>query len=110
MILLTYKGDNYRVSLNNTYFGEVTWQHASDPSNDQTFDARIVTDLLVAYNVNDKVRINFTANNLLNVYPEVIDPGSDFVTDLGGRFQYPWEVNQFGFLGTVIKAGVSVKL
>jgi len=56
------------------------------------------------------VRINFTANNLLNVYPEVIDTGGDFVTDLGGRFQYPWEVNQFGFNGMILKAGVNIKL
>ncbi len=47
--------------------------------------------------------------NIFNVYPDEIEPRSDFVTDLGGRFRYPWEVNQFGFLGTVVKAGVSVK-
>ena len=34
-------------------------------------------------------------------------PLGDFVTDLGGRFKYPWEVNQFGFNGTIINAGVS---
>jgi len=106
---LTYKGDNFRVSLNNTYFGEVTWQHASNPSLDQTFDPRVVTDLIFVYNATENVRINLTANNLLNVYPEEIDTGGDFVTDLGGRFRYPWEVNQFGFLGTVVKAGVNVR-
>ena len=73
------------------------------------FSGKIVTDLLLGYQFSEKLRANITVNNLLNVYPDVIDPKDDFVTDLGGRFQYPWEVNQFGFLGMVIKAGVSYK-
>lgn len=104
---LTYKMDKLSVSLNNTYFGDVTWQHASDESLDQTFAAKLVTDLLLSYKATDAFRINLTGNNIFNVYPDVIEPGSDFVTDLGGRFQYPWEVNQFGFLGTVVKLGLS---
>jgi len=31
----------------------------------------------------------------------------DFVMVLEDRFKYPWEVNQFGFNGTIINAGVS---
>ncbi len=100
---------NFRVALNNTYFGDVTWQHASDPSKDQTFAAKVVTDLILGYSVSEDVNVNLTANNLFNVYPDEIDTKGDVVTDLGGRFRYPWEVNQFGFLGTVVKAGVSVK-
>ncbi len=106
---LKYKMDKFNVSLNNTYFGEVTWQHASDPSKDQTFGSRVITDLLFGYNVSDAFRVNLTINNLLNVYPDVIDTKGDFVTDLGGRFKYPWEVNQFGFNGMYIKGGVSYK-
>ncbi len=106
---LTYKMDKFRVSLNNTYFGEVTWQHATIPENDQTFGARVITDLLFGYDISEKFRANLTVNNLFNVYPDVIDTKGDFVTDLGGRFKYPWEVNQFGFLGTIVKAGLSLK-
>ncbi len=109
LIGLTYKLDKFRIGLNNTYFGDVTWQHADNPDFDQTFSAKVVTDLLLGYQFSDKFRANLTVNNLLNVYPDVIDPKDDFVTDLGGRFKYPWEVNQFGFLGMVIKAGVSYK-
>ena len=54
--------------------------------------------------------IDIIVNNLLNVYPDEIDPVNDFETDLGGRFRYPWEVNQFGFLGTVMKIGATVKI
>ena len=46
-------------------------------------------------------------NNLLDTYPDVIDTKGDFVTDLGGRFKYPWEVNQFGFHGRVFLATIN---
>ncbi|MBN4056373.1 hypothetical protein JYT20_01495 [Rhodothermus sp. AH-315-K08] len=47
-------------------------------------------------------------NNLLNVFPDAIEPGGDFVTDLGGRFKWPWEVNQFGFNGTTVRFGIGM--
>ena len=56
-----------------------------------------------------KFGVYATVNNLFNVYPDTIDTKGDFVTDLGGRFKYPWEVNQFGFLGTIVKAGVTFR-
>jgi iron complex outermembrane receptor protein len=97
---------DFKVALNNTYFGEVTWQHASDPAKDQTFAAKVITDLLVGYEFNDKWSVGLTINNLLDVYPDEIDTKGDYVTDLGGRFRYPWEVNQFGFNGMMMKFGV----
>lgn len=97
------------VSLNNTYFGKVTWQHPGDAKFDQTFSGKVLTDLILGYKLSEKMDINFTANNILNVYPDVIDTKGDFETDLGGRFKYPWEVNQFGFMGTVLKMGVNFK-
>ena len=102
-----YEVDNLSILLNNTRFGDVTWRHASDPANDQTFGARIVTDLSISYLFEQGIRVTARANNLLNVYPEEIDPKGDVVTDLGGRFRYPWEVNQFGFNGTTISGTVS---
>ncbi len=44
---LTYKRNALTASLNNTRFGTVTWQHAADPTKDQTFDAKVITDLSV---------------------------------------------------------------
>ena len=97
------------VNLNNTYFGEVTWRHPSDESLDQTFSGKVLTDLILAYRITENININLTANNILNVYPDVIESGGDFDTDLGGRFKYPWEVNQFGFMGSMYKLGVNFK-
>lgn len=106
---LDYSKDKFRANLNNTYFGEVTWQHASDPTKDQTFTGKVITDLIISYNFTDKLSTSFTVNNLLNVYPDAINIKGDVVTDLGGRFKYPWEVNQFGFNGTMFKAGLTYK-
>ncbi len=101
----TYETAKYGVTLNNTYFGEVTWRHATDPAKDQTFGGKVLTDVVFNYNISEVVKFNFIVNNLLNVYPDEIDNKGDVVTDLGGRFKYPWEVNQFGFTGTRVKLG-----
>ncbi len=85
----------------------MTWQHAADVSKDQTFTGKVITDLIFGYNFSEKVSANVSILNLLNVYPDAIDTKGDFVTDLGGRFKYPWEVNQFGFSGTIVKAGLT---
>ena len=100
---------NFDVTLNNTYFGEVTWQHGSDPLKDQTFGGKVLTDLILGYDATDKLRLSLVVNNLLDVYPDEIDTKGDVVTDLGGRFRYPWEVNQFGFNGRIIKVNATLK-
>jgi len=48
-------------------------------------------------------------NNLGDVYPDKINTKGDFEADLGGRFEYPWEVNQFGFTGMTILSGLTVR-
>ena len=112
------------VSLSANYFGEVTWQHVNNGLNgadlgngplptedeafDQTFAAKTLLDLNIGYQVNRNFSLNVLVNNLLGTYPDKIDTKGDFVTDLGGRFVYPWEVNQFGFNGRVITAGAKV--
>jgi iron complex outermembrane receptor protein len=124
---LNYEIGKFNVNLNNTYFGEVSWKHSNnglngaplgpggsnlpieDSAYDQTFAGKIITDLNFSYNFSNKISANISVNNLLNVYPDVIDTKGDFVTDLGGRFKYPWEVNQFGFNGTVINGGLTFK-
>jgi iron complex outermembrane receptor protein len=124
---LDYKINKWNFTLNNTYFGEVTWKHSNnglngaplgpggsllpteDSAYDQTFAGKVITDLVIGYNFTDKISGFVSANNLLNVYPDEIDTKGDFVTDLGGRFKYPWEVNQFGFNGTIINGGLTFK-
>ncbi len=122
---LNYEIGKFDFVLNNTYFGQVTWQHSNnglngaplgpggsllpveDEAYDQTFGGKVLTDLIINFRFNKHVAIFASANNLFNVYPDTIDTKGDFVTDLGGRFKYPWEVNQFGFNGTIINGGLS---
>ncbi|APG66220.1 TonB-dependent receptor [Tenacibaculum todarodis] len=105
-----YKINKFSANLNNTYFGEVTWMHATDPGKDQTFQGKVITDLFFGYELTDKISINAQVNNLFNVYPDELDAKGDASTDLGGRFKYPWEVNQFGFNGMTFRAGLTLKL
>ncbi|OSY89067.1 TonB-dependent receptor [Tenacibaculum holothuriorum] len=106
---LDYKINKFTANLNNTYFGEVTWLHASDPGKDQTFSGKIVTDLSLGYEFSKVISARIQVNNLFDVFPDEINTFGDPVTDLGGRFRYPWEVNQFGFNGTSFKAGLTFK-
>ena len=79
----------------------------NDEDYDQTFSAKLITDLNLNYQFRDNLSLNLAINNLANVYPDVIDTKGDMITDLGGRFKYPWEVNQFGFTGTNILGTLS---
>lgn len=80
-----------------------------DDATDQIFAAKWLTDINLSYQVNKMIGLNLTVNNLLDVYPDKIDTKGDFEADLGGRFKYPWEVNQFGFSGMTIQGGISVR-
>jgi len=100
----SYDLNPFDVGLSGTYFGPVTWQHASDPNKDQTFSGKVILDLNASYKISKEITLSLLVNNLLDTYPDVIDTKGDFVTDLGGRFKYPWEVNQFGFNGRVFLA------
>ena len=69
-------GANYDIkkfgfSLNNTYFGKTTFKQQGMSTDLRTeFTPKIVTDLAVNYNVNDKLTLSLNVNNLLNVLPE----------------------------------------
>ncbi len=89
-----------RASLNNTYFGKV-----SSPVSGQEFAGKLITDLILGYDISENFGVMVTANNLFNVYPDRIDGTLD---PFGYRLQYPWRVNQFGFMGTYVKLGLSL--
>ena len=104
-----YKIRKFSTALNNTYFGDVKWQHATDPLKDQTFTGKVLTDVSLGYKFSDVISANIIVNNVFDVYPDELDPKGDPGTNLGGRLKYPWEVNQFGFNGTTFKAGLTFK-
>ena len=107
ILSLSYDISKFNFNLNNTYFGSVTWQHATDPAKDQTFSGKVITDIVLTYKITKDLKVSGVVNNLFNIYPDVIDSKGDIVTDLGGRFKYPWEVNQFGFNGTIFQLNIN---
>ncbi len=108
---VSYKTGGLRFNFNNTYFGGVSEIHPTDPTLDQEYSGKVISDLVVGYDINDKINVNFTANNLFDVYPDELSNGdADFNVNLGGRFRYPWHVNQFGFMGGMVKLGATIKL
>ncbi|MEO9965953.1 MAG: TonB-dependent receptor [Reichenbachiella sp.] len=104
-----YVYNKMTAGLSFTRFGEVIWKHAEDPNKDQTFSAKIITDLNLNYQVSPTATFGITIQNLLNIYPDEVDPKNDPITNLGGRFKYAWEVNQFGYLGTVVSARINLR-
>jgi iron complex outermembrane receptor protein len=50
--------------FNNTYFGEVTWQHATDIKR-PNFAGKVITDLGIAYKFTSTLSANVMVNNYL---------------------------------------------
>jgi iron complex outermembrane recepter protein len=102
-LALNYALERLTVNLNNRRFGEVTVLGTAlegAPNNtDQTFGARWITDLDVAYRVGGGLSVAAGANNLFGVYPEenfrspTNADNSNF-----GIFRYN-QISPFGFNG-----------
>lgn len=67
----TYDIGKFGFNLNNTLFGKTQFQQAGIDSNLETeFIPKVVTDLGINYNFNEKITVAINANNILNVFPE----------------------------------------
>lgn len=67
----TYDIGKFGFNLNNTLFGKTQFQQAGIDSNLETeFKPKVVTDLGINYNFNEKITLALNANNILNVLPE----------------------------------------
>jgi len=98
---LNYDISKFNFALNNTRFGEVIVA-SEDGLNDQTLAAKVVTDFVFGYDFSKKFSVGFTANNIFDVYPDILWDGTNGNPDLrsaGGRFLYSSEVSQMGQLG-----------
>lgn len=104
---INYAQATWDISLNNNYFGDVTWRHATDATKDQTFAAKFLTDIVLNYQFSKVIGFNLAVNNILNVYPDELSGNAGL--DMSGTFVYPYQVSQFGINGTNVRAGISVK-
>ncbi|MFV8341495.1 TonB-dependent receptor [Flavobacterium sp. XS2P39] len=67
----TYTIKKFKLSLNNTYFGKVTFkQEGLDPNLRTEFTPKTVTDIEISYSPTDKITLALNVNNALNVLPQ----------------------------------------
>jgi iron complex outermembrane receptor protein len=109
--------DNWQITLSANYFGKVRWQHPLDSltdntylQKDQVFKGKCLFNLSGTLKVSKFVSLTVSANNILNTYPDELDPKGDFKTNLGGRFKYYRELNQFGYYGASYFAQLNVNI
>ncbi|TQO36563.1 iron complex outermembrane receptor protein [Arenibacter algicola] len=109
---MNYSRDKFDAGLAFTHFSKVElldyqmYESATDYASfeDQinqatdTYDARLVTDLVFGYQLCDGLKLNVGANNLFNVYPDQQD---DWVE--GGGY---WDSVQMGFGGAYYYAKI----
>ncbi len=123
-IIATIKYDTkkWEFCLKNTYFGKVEYIHPEDgdPNNwvynefsgqvesrDQTFKAKLITDLGITYKINQSIDLMGGAHNLFNVYP---DKHTHSANTVNGQFIYSRRVQQFGVRGAMIYLKVCFSL
>ena len=93
--------------LRNVYFGKVT-EAVSDPTRQQVFDGKVITDLSVGFKATDALTLTVGANNIFDIYPEAADPAFD--NRSSGRFDWSRSAQQFGFSGRFLFARLSINL
>jgi iron complex outermembrane recepter protein len=100
-----YKKIGFMVRL--TRFGKVSsWN--TNPQLDETYDAKLITDASISYNILPQVRVTIGANNVFDIYPDKLKWFQDGKNDKAnpyyantsdGRFVYSRNATQFGMNG-----------
>jgi iron complex outermembrane receptor protein len=122
-LTFTYAMEKFNFMLRNVYFGEVTdpdfHKISSDPDVAKihsVYGGKELTDFSVSYGMTNNLKLTFGANNLLDIYPDLI-PGdqvdgreSGFDNTYGGQFVYSRRTSQFGFMGRFVFGRVTYKL
>jgi iron complex outermembrane receptor protein len=123
-LAFNYKHKKFCAMLRFVRFGKVTYLDPTiDPARpttfpvnaftgaaetlDQEFDARIVTDLSVSFQVQKFLGLTIGANNLFNEYQDMHTHSGNFSS---GRFIYSRRVQQMGFNGRYLFARLSLTL
>lgn len=91
-------------TLRITRYGKIT-SRSSNPLLDETIAPAGIADLDIAYQFTDKVRVSIGANNLTDVYPDVVKPGNR-----GGAnpFTYFNQYSPYGIAGGFYYAKLNV--
>ena len=104
LVQLDYDQGPFGAFVRTNRYGEVTSLN-SDPTRDQTFEPRWITDLEANASIRDGVRFAIGANNVFDVYPERQFKANSF----NGVFPYNG-FSPFGFFGRYVYTRLSVGL
>lgn len=106
-IAANYQFKKFGAMARATRFGKVSsWN--LNPQLDETYEAKVVTDASVSYNILPQVRVTIGANNLFDVYPDKLkwfregngDKANPYYANTSdGRFVYSRNATQFGMNG-----------
>jgi iron complex outermembrane receptor protein len=108
-----YKINDFTINLAFNRYGKYT---ISDGGR-QTFNAEILTDLRINYQINNNLSINIGSNNLFNVYPDknqisnsragtIVDSQGNTIVNSQGIFTYSRRSAPFGFNGAYYYLGL----
>ena len=120
-LTMNYRIGKYSAMLKAVRFGTITYLHPDDgnPANfvlntftgkkesrDQTFSAKIITDLTISRQFGKNIMITAGSSNLLDVYPDRQKHSDNYSF---GRFPYSRVLTQFGFNGAFyfMRMGIS---
>ncbi len=97
VLLLHYKTNKLAYLLRNTGFGKTAIVFDNrDKRRDESFSAKVLTDITVQYSSVPWFRVTAGSNNVFDIYP---DCNSDYRNTMEEQHIYPLEVSPFGFIG-----------
>jgi iron complex outermembrane recepter protein len=105
MLSALYQPAKFNLKVQATRFGEISTIAPQDPLQDQTFGAKWLTDLSVGYQFNKTFTLTAGANNLFDVYPDLV---ADPRLTNDGTVIYSRFATQFGFNGAYYFANLGI--
>jgi len=112
LVAANYSVSRFAFNLNTQRFGRATLLDATNPDLDQTVSPKWITDLAVSYELQRRLEVGVTVNNLFDVYPDQwrdFDRGKDGVLSLSGVFRYPGALSPFGMDGRTVYVHMSYR-
>ena len=101
---VNYDVRQWRFMVRTNRYGEVT-SRSDDPTRDQTFGAKWITDAEIGYTLRKGISISVGANNVFDVYPDKNVKRNSF----NGIFQYNG-FSPFGFFGRYVYSRINVRI
>jgi len=86
---------SFDTNIRVTRYGSVTWVSDSGPKDDDTITPKVLVDLSIAYSMTPHLTLTLGADNLFNVYPNVLKSVNQGTTG----FNYYNPYSPFGFNG-----------